>query len=344
MTDLVLARTQTLTSGTALTLIGTVVNPAGPVSIAITGTGGALTGGIVAVVGLDENGDAQNENVSVAAGVGTYETTNDFTSVTSLTPSGATFTGYSAQVTFDDGDVSYNCDCGDTSDYETLAQLRTRMLVRLGYAAQAASPPPGMATLLDDFLKSAQRVLFKRFKEQRITRFFTWQMEVGVRFYDIPLNQDTCTKRLDSYDVKWVGVEDANLAWLPLVGGIPPEAYTMVSRTGLPGRYEIRQCIEVFPAPDRPYKLRIKAGFKLGAFTADGDQTSIDSELVFLWALANAKNHYGHPDADAVASQASRYLGDIVAGTHGTNRYVPGTTAKTPLSKPIFLPIQSGQS
>ena len=38
---------------------------------------------------------------------------------------------------------------------ETLQTLRNRILRRLGFAAQISNPPPGMAELVDDFLKSA---------------------------------------------------------------------------------------------------------------------------------------------------------------------------------------------
>lgn len=235
--------------------------------------------------------------------------------------------------------VNFDCDCDDETSHETLAQLRSRMMVRLGYAAQASNPPPGMAALLNDFLQSAQRFLYQKYKPLRTERFYTWTMEPGVRLYGIGSNEEGCTKRLNVYKVTWVGVEDLNGAWLPLVEGIPPEFYTAVSRNGLPGRYEIRQCIEVFPPPAEAYSLRIKGHFGLEAFTADADKTTIDSELVFLWALANAKNHYGQPDADDIATQANTYLKTLVAGSHNTARYVPGTQQLAAVPAPVFLPL-----
>lgn len=232
--------------------------------------------------------------------------------------------------------VSFNCECDDTVPYETLSQLRTRMLVRLGYSAQAATPPPGMTTLLDDFLRSAQRTLYMKYTELRTERFFTWTMEPGVRFYDLPENEDACTKSLNALKLTWAGVEDLNGAWLPLISGIPPEFYTGISQRSLPERYEIRQCIEVFPAPDQAYTLRIKGHFNLLPFTADADQTTIDSELVFLWALAVAKAHYGQPDANNVAAMANDYLGRLVGGKHGTRRYVPGAVPIPPAVRPVM--------
>jgi hypothetical protein len=211
-------------------------------------------------------------------------------------------------------------------------------MVRLGYAGQVGNPPPGMPALLNDFLQSAQRLLYMKYTELRTERVFTWTMESGVRFYDLDENDESCTKRLNALKLSWVGVEDLNGAWLPLVSGIPPEFYTGIPvSNSLPQRYEIRQCIEVFPPPDADgYKLRIKGHYLLQRFTDDADQTTIDSELVFLWALATAKAHYGHQDANNVAAMANDYLGRLVGGKHGTKRYVPGAVPVPPAVRPVM--------
>lgn len=235
---------------------------------------------------------------------------------------------------------NFNCACDeDESPNETLSTLRTRLLRRLGYSAQAASPPPGMAALLDDFLYSAQKFLYTKYKDLRTERFFTWTMEVGGRFYDLDANDGSCTKRLNALKVTSAHVEDLNGAWLPMVAGIPPYFYTMVAYNGIPSRYEIRQCIEVFPAPAEGYKLHLKGHFLPTAFTADTDKTTIDSELVFLWALANAKLHYGQPDADKIAQQANTYLATLVGGSHTTQRYIPNTSPIPNTPAPLFLPL-----
>jgi len=95
-------------------------------------------------------------------------------------------------------------------------------------------------------------------------------------------------------------------------------------RTGWPQRYEMRRCIELFPAPDhRGVFLRIKGKFDLNRFTEDNDKTTIDADLVFLLALANAKAHFNQPDAQKYDQLAQSRIGDIIAGSHHTNRYVP---------------------
>ena len=66
---------------------------------------------------------------------------------------------------------------------ETLKILRDRILIRLGFAAQLATPPPGMAALVDEFLSSAQTQMAQRFPELVTERFYTWTMIAGTRFY-----------------------------------------------------------------------------------------------------------------------------------------------------------------
>lgn len=219
--------------------------------------------------------------------------------------------------------TSYNCECDDAFPSATLLQLRTRLLARLGMAAMPTGLP-GMTTMLNDFLQQAQELLFRRYSVFRGERFFTWDLAASTRFYDLPDNRDTCTKKLDPRKVTWVGISQGDDNWRPLVCGIDPTMYTGQG-DGIPSHYEIRQCIEVWPAPaDDTWQLRVKGYFGLLPFADDADTTTIDAEAVFLLALANAKAHYGQPDAGNYAQQLNTYIGDLVAGSHHTRRYIPG--------------------
>lgn len=230
------------------------------------------------------------------------------------------------------GAVSYNCDCDDTTGNKTLAQLRSDLMVRLGFAAQKDNPPPGMTDLLNSFLIEAHEILYRRYDVLRTLRFYSWPLLAGVRFYDLGSNAETCTKKLDPRKVDWVGFSENGMNWRPLVCGIPPELYndsgpgTATVPSGYPRRYEIRQCIEIWPTPDvsNLYTLRIKGDFGLEPFAADTDTTTIDDRLVFLLAMANAKAHYGRPDASNYIAQMEQMMVNLVAGSHNTRRYVPG--------------------
>lgn len=222
--------------------------------------------------------------------------------------------------------TSYNCACDDENNNETLGQLRDKMMHLLGWGATAANPPPGVSQMLTYWLQDAQAMLYRRFSQLRTERFFSWPLVQGVRMYDLPDNQETCTKKLDPRKLTWVGTERDGV-WLPLISSIPPELYSY-NTTGRPVRYEIRQCIEVWPTPDATNgNLIIKGHFGLERFTEDGDKTTIDSLPVFQVAIANAKAHYRQPDANNYIQQMEALIRDLTAGLHGTRRYIPGRRA-----------------
>ena len=223
---------------------------------------------------------------------------------------------------------------------DTLADLRQRILIRLGFANQAANPPPGMTLLVNDFLESAQTYLYRRYLQLHTKRLFRWKINPGQRFYSIKDSDENATEGvLMDYakTVEWVGIQDSRNVWYPMIQGIPPQLYTMITKPWRPARYEIRGGIEIYPTPDQTYWLWIKGHFGLMPFSLDENSTTIDSELVFLWALANAKAHYGQPDAQNIAAQANAYRAELVASTHQTAHYLPGTIAVPPAVRPTLI-------
>jgi hypothetical protein len=248
------------------------------------------------------------------------------------------------------GDATvFNCDCVDDTTFQprqTLAQLRRRFLIQTGFAAQADNPPASMVTLANELLLTAQTDLYMKYPALNTRRFFRWPLVQGTRFYGLGDNDDDidCGFSFNPYKaIEWVGVSDPQGVWLPMTQGIPPEVYTMAAQQGIPQLFDIRQCIEVYPAPDADgYHLWIKGHFGLAAFASDSDQTTIDSEAVLLWAVALRKKATGAPDADAIASIAKARIGDLTAGTHGKKRYIPNTVVLPPMAQPLFLPLLPG--
>lgn len=243
--------------------------------------------------------------------------------------------------------ATFNCNCesqplpADTFYTDTLAALRQRVLIRCGYAAQASNLPPGMKLLANEFLFTAQKQLYRQHSEYRTKRLYSWQMQVNERYYGLAADESNCRK-LDPLSIDWVGFEDLNQAWFPLICGIDPVLYTRAQiSTGWPTHYEIRSCIEIFPAPRAPYTLWIKGRFGLDPFSADTDVTTIDCEPVYLLAAGMMKSHYGQADAQSVLTQALNYTKYLVAGQHNTRRYVPRTRVQTPMTPPRFLPVES---
>lgn len=128
---------------------------------------------------------------------------------------------------------------------------------------------------------------------------------------------------LDPLKLTYVGV-NRNGIYTPLTEGIPVSLYSNTG-TGWPLRYVIRDCVEVWPVPAATEgQLILRGHFGLLPFTNDGDVTTIDDQLVLLLALANAKADAGKADANLILQEHNEYLGDVIAGTHGTRRYIPG--------------------
>lgn len=234
-------------------------------------------------------------------------------------------------------EVSFNCECDEPSLERELADLRRSLLRRLGFSAQASNPPPGMAELLDDFLRDAQEQLYMRYACLRTERYFRWTLQPGVRYYGVQANADLCDKKLNPYRVTWAGVQDSDGTWYPLIYGIPALFYTSTNFQRMPSHYEVRDCIEVFPTPNAYYTLRVRGHFGLLPFTEDDHQCTIDSHAVFLLALANAKAHYRQPDAPNYFAQSNSYIGSLVAGSHGTRRYVPRMVERPPMTRPRMV-------
>lgn len=202
----------------------------------------------------------------------------------------------------------------------------------------ALRQPPNAPSVVTRNIVMAQEQAYRMYEVFRTERMFTWDMEAGVRFYDLAENADTCTKKLDPRKVSWVGISQANGSWLPLRCGIPPELYGF-DRQANPTRYEIRQCIEVWPAPsDETWRLRIKGHFGLMPFAADSDVTTIDWQAVYLLAVANCKSFYKQPDASAAGQQFQRYLYDLTAGSHHTRRYIHGARVGANQPRPVWEP------
>ncbi len=223
---------------------------------------------------------------------------------------------------------------------DTLSSLRARILTRLGFANQAANPPPGMTALVNDFLQSGQKYLYRRYLQLHTKRRFRWKINPGQRFYSLRDNDENVLETVNmdyAKTVEWAGIQDSRNVWYPMIQGIPPQLFTMITKPWRPARYELRGAIEIYPTPDQTYWLWMEGHFGLNAFTLDTQSTTIDSELVFLHSLANAKAHYGQPDANNVEAQANAYRAELIAGTHQTAHYVPGTIAVPPAVRPTLI-------
>lgn len=196
---------------------------------------------------------------------------------------------------------------------KTLGQLRATLQNRLGFGAAGASAGVN-APIIDSFLIGAQAQLYWEVDWNILRKRADITIGASQTLVDYP--SDANTERVQKIAVLYSG------RWSELRHGIDVEHYDSSSTQGPPERYEfLGSQIEVWPKTNAVYTLKFFYVKKLGPFSIDSDQTSIDDEIVFLHALANAKAHYEHPDAQSYAGQVNNLLQQLKAHNSGTRSH-----------------------
>ncbi len=190
--------------------------------------------------------------------------------------------------------------------------------------------PFDLDAMVDSFIRDAQDQLYQQYKELRTERWWTIQCVPGANLYDVPLDLD---QYLDFRRITWAGIQD-DVQWSPMIEGIDPLLYTSNSLSK-PAYFRVTGCIEIYPAPDRAYTIKIRGHLGLKWLNGDDDLLTVNSRAVFLHSLANAKAHYQQPDAGNYMQQAQAYVRQLIAGSHGTRRYIPGTRQVPAARRPI---------
>lgn len=117
----------------------------------------------------------------------------------------------------------------------------------------------------------------------------------------------------------WIKEDDT---WCSLIQGIKPELFNMTNQLK-PEFFDLREFIELWPEPDKPYTLYIYGEKGIGSFEFDTDYTSVDPDAVFALALAKAKYHYGQPDYRDYYAEFNALIGKHNSGTFGDRRFIP---------------------
>lgn len=129
---------------------------------------------------------------------------------------------------------------------------------------------------------------------------------------------------LDPREVSAVYASSNGVNWRPLGEGIEPYMYN-ATQSGPPQRYMIRQALEIWPPPaDATWQIQVRGYFQCLPFSADVDINSIDPQAIYLKAKIDAEIHFKRGDPKATGSELEEYIGQLIAGSHNTRRYVPG--------------------
>lgn len=186
----------------------------------------------------------------------------------------------------------------------TLGEIRADIQTRLGFG-QAGQAGVVNSPLIDSMIRSAQNQLYAQHDFLHLKKVHEEPTGAEQQFYDYPTDCDV--GGILTIAVKWgsryytltEGIDIADRGWNP---------------AGPPQKYERADQIEIWPIPaGTEYTLRIEYIKTLDPLNDNNDRTTIDSELIYLHALSNAKAHYRQPDAQTYASQLDALLSRLKA-------------------------------
>ncbi len=204
---------------------------------------------------------------------------------------------------------------------EDLGTMRQEIKDRLGYGASGSSFTANN-NIIDAMIRDAQYQIYweHSFTELTIIDATTISQQ-GQESYDWPDN-------IEPKKILSIWVEDRNQSagnWYKMCEGIGPEHYGRVSTAeqGRPSRYERRNQLDIWRRPDSNlYTFHIEGTTRLNRLTAETDRATLNEQLIKLYALANGKGHYRHPDAPALNQQYILLLRNLTAGDKGKKRFV----------------------
>lgn len=185
---------------------------------------------------------------------------------------------------------------------QTLGEIRSQIQTRLGFG-MAGNAQIVNSVLIDDFIRGAQEALYLEFDWIELKSVYERQTGVNQQYYDYP--PDCNVERIKSISIYWNG------QYITLKEGIELSDRGIAVPT-IPCKYERRVQLEIWPIPQSTdYKLRFEYIKTLEPLVESSDRTSLPSEIVKLYALANAKAHYRQPDAWQYATQLNTLLSRI---------------------------------
>lgn len=194
--------------------------------------------------------------------------------------------------------------------YRTLGELATELLARLGMGAMGASGG-GNSTLIKSFLRNGQAQLYRMQEWKHLIDYQDKALGTSQNLIDYPADGEMNggSSARDKRILKLERVVDGQ--YTPLEEGIRTDDWNTMDTESYPCRYERYSQIMVYPKADQAYTVRVWFVADLGRFTEDNDRATLDDEMVFLHALANAKAHYRQPDAQTYQGQLNTLLASL---------------------------------
>lgn len=205
---------------------------------------------------------------------------------------------------------------GLESRYRTLGQLMTELRSRLGFIAYGSASKTN-DLLIKSFLQEAHDYVFGELEPTVMRKKTIIKLQPGSYRYDWHNDEEDEVITPGNVISVWLHEPISKLTQ-----GISEAERAYVDLQGCPQKYDtLNGQMELFPCPDREYDLVVEYIANHSRFERADDRPSVPDRLVFLYALATAKAHYRHADAQASAATFTNMLNKEKARQKENRRY-----------------------
>lgn len=192
---------------------------------------------------------------------------------------------------------------------EKLRKCRLELQARLGFGN---ADNPAIAPILISFIAEAEKQLYALGKFRHLQAYWDVTAATGAAVIAYPTDVTKGDLNPDKIsEIRCNIGTPTNESWAEIKEGIRPCDYQS-SISNYPCRYERRaDGLELAPIRDQSYTVRVWGSRKLKDLLQDGDVINLDWDLVFPVALAAAKSHYRHPDAQLYLTKSQGILNGV---------------------------------
>lgn len=206
-----------------------------------------------------------------------------------------------------------------TERNRTFAELAAELRARLGFVSQGSSASANDA-IIRSFLQEAHDYVSTELDPAPLRTLSTITAVAGSRLFD--WHDDTADQDIDPGGVISVWVKISETDRQRLRQGITEDERSYSDLRQAPERYDtLGGQLEIWPTPERDYDLVIEHTASVGRFEQPTDRPGVPDRLLFLYALAQAKSHYRHPDAQASAATFQNLLSKTKMRQKENRRY-----------------------
>lgn len=219
--------------------------------------------------------------------------------------------------------------------FKTLDELLSDLRARLGFLTQGPSVNANRS-LLTSFLQEGHDFVYSQLQPPSTRRTATLLLIMDESVYD--WHNDATDEEIDPIKVVSVWLcDNCDTRISVLTQGVDEAVRQIGELGGRPHRYDtIDGKLEVQPVPNEEgWKLKIEYLAEQPRFTQGADRPGVPDRLVFLYALAQAKAHYRHPDSQAAGAAFKAMLDKQKSLQHENRRYIVG-------DKRRGMPAQNG--